>query len=70
MTTEAPLLLRAEEGARLISVSRSKFFQLMASGAVPGVVKIGRSTRISREALERWVRERSGEQHDGSGRAA
>lgn len=60
-TAERPLLLRAEEGAQMLNVSRSKFFALMQRGEIPGVVRIGRSVRVSRVALERWVSEQAGE---------
>ncbi len=60
--TEQPLLLRAEEAARLLSIGRSKVFEMMARDELPGVVRIGRSVRISRSALERWIAERAGEQ--------
>ena len=56
---DQPLLLRAEEAARLLGLGRSKVFAMMAAGELPGVVRIGRSVRVSREALERWVRDRS-----------
>jgi len=52
-----PLLLRVEEAARLLRISRSRMFELIAAGAVPGVVRIGRSVRISRRTLEAWVEE-------------
>ncbi len=55
------MLLKAEQGAKLLNVSRSKFFAMMQRNEVPGVVRFGRSVRVSRAALERWVRERSGE---------
>ena len=61
-----PLLVRAEEVAELLDVSRSKVFAMMASGELPGVVRIGRSVRVSRASLERWVRERSGDETTGS----
>ncbi len=54
-----PLLLKAEEAGQLLGIGRSKVFLMMASGELPGVVRLGRSVRISREALERWVRDRS-----------
>ncbi len=57
---EGRLLLRAEEAAKLLSLGRSTVFQLMATGELP-CVRIGRAVRIPRSALERWVRERSGE---------
>ena len=61
---EQPLLLKAEQGAALLGISRSKFFALMAAGEVPGIVRIGRSVRISRTALEAWIRQQSGEGDD------
>ena len=61
---QQPLLLRAEEGARILGISRSKFFELMARNEIPGVVRIGRCVRVSRLSLERWVREQSGEVTD------
>ncbi len=61
---EQPLLLKAEQGAALLGISRSKFFALMAAGELPGIVRIGRSVRISRTALEAWIRQQSGEGDD------
>ena len=58
---DQPILLKAEQGAKLLNLSRSKFYELLMAGSVPGVVRIGRSVRVSRAALERWVREQSGE---------
>ncbi len=60
-TEDRPLLLRAEDAARLLGIGRSTVFEMLAAGELPGVVRIGRSVRISREALEQWVRDRSGE---------
>ena len=56
-----PSLLRAEEVARMLNISRSKVFALMASGEIPGVVRIGRSVRVSRLALERWIEQQAGD---------
>ena len=63
---EVPLLLRGEEAAQLLGMGRSKTLAMMATGQLPGVIRIGRSIRISREALERWVREQAEEQRDGA----
>jgi len=49
------LLMRAEEVARVLGLGRSKVYELMQSGALP-VVRIGRSVRVARVALEEWVR--------------
>lgn len=56
-----PSLLRAEEVAKLLNISRSKTFALMSAGALPGIVRIGRSVRVSRTVLERWIDEHAGE---------
>lgn len=53
--TRAPLLVRVEEAARLLDLSRSKVYELLARDELPGVVRIGRSVRISRQSLEQWV---------------
>jgi excisionase family DNA binding protein len=54
----APLLLRAAEVAKLLGLGRSTVFALLAAGELP-VVRIGRSVRVPRAALERWVDERT-----------
>ena len=56
---DRPLLLRAEEAARLLGLGRSTVFALMAAGDLPSV-KIGRSVRIPYASLVEWVRERTG----------
>ena len=53
-----PLLLRAGEVATLLGLGRSTVFALLAAGELP-VVRIGRSVRVPRVALERWVDERT-----------
>jgi excisionase family DNA binding protein len=49
------LLLKVEEGAYQIGVSRARMYELIASGAIPSLT-IGRSKRIPAEALRDWVR--------------
>ena len=53
---EAPILLRVDEAARLLGVSRSHAYQLIANGSLP-VVRLGRSTRVARSALDSLVAE-------------
>lgn len=57
---EQSLLLRGEEAAKLLNFGRSKTLEMMARGELPGVVRFGRSVRIHRVALERWLAERAG----------
>jgi excisionase family DNA binding protein len=57
----ARLLLRPEEGADAIGVSRAKFSSLLAAGEIPSL-KIGRSRRVPLDELEAWVRRELGRQ--------
>lgn len=50
-----PLLLTTGEAARALRISRSRLYELLARDEIPGVVRIGRSVRISRRSLEAWV---------------
>jgi len=51
---DSPLLLRIPEAARLLGVSRSTMYELMAKGEVQ-VVRIGRSVRVARADVERMA---------------
>jgi len=53
-----PLLLRATEAAKLLGLGRSKVFAMVAAGELP-VIRLGRSVRIPRQALERWIRDQT-----------
>lgn len=54
------LLLRADEVARMLGLGRSKVFEMLAADELPGVVRFGRSVRVHRVALERFLAERAG----------
>src|SRR2546425_7785776 len=47
-----PLLLKAGDVAKLLGLGRSKVFATLAVGELP-VIRIGRSVRVPRAALER-----------------
>ena len=51
---QPPLLLRVEEAARLLSVGRSKAYELIAAGELESVT-IGRSRRVPLDALRAFV---------------
>jgi excisionase family DNA binding protein len=53
-----PLLLRAEEVAKLLSVGRSMVFEMISAGELP-VVRIRRCVRVPRAALESWIESRA-----------
>ncbi|MCL4464991.1 MAG: helix-turn-helix domain-containing protein [Chloroflexi bacterium] len=58
------LLLKPEEAAEVLGIGRTRTYQLLANGGLPGVVRIGKSVRISAEALRRWIAEQT--QREGS----
>jgi excisionase family DNA binding protein len=51
-----PLLLKAGDVAKLLGLGRSKVFAMLAVGELP-VVRIGRSVRVPRAALDDWIAE-------------
>jgi excisionase family DNA binding protein len=48
--------LKVPEVAKELRIARSRAYELVASGTIPAV-KIGRSVRVSRRELERWLEE-------------
>jgi len=51
-----PLLLRADAAARLLSVSRSKFYRMNSAGEAPMPIYLGGCSRWSREELADRIR--------------
>jgi len=49
-----PLLVSPKTAAQLLDISRSRVFELMASGQIPSVT-LGRSRRIRLDALRAWI---------------
>ena len=49
--------LKVPEVAEELRIARSRAYELVANGTIPAV-KIGRSVRVSRRELERWLEER------------
>jgi len=54
-TPIAPLLVTAEEAARLCGVSRATWFKMRAADRVPAPVRLGGSVRWRTDDLRRWV---------------
>jgi excisionase family DNA binding protein len=54
------LLLRANEAADLMGVSRSLVYELLRSGTLPSV-RIGASVRVPADALRAWIDARTSE---------
>jgi len=49
-----PLLVTAAEACRLLSIGKSLFYALKASGRLPAPVRLGRAVRWNRATLIRW----------------
>lgn len=56
--TEERLALKVEEAAKMLSISRSQAYQLIAEGVLPHV-RFGNAVRVPRRALEAWVEQRT-----------
>lgn len=52
--TTTRLLLRPEEAAEVLGISRSRFYVLLAQKQIRSI-KLGRSRRIPLVELERWI---------------
>lgn len=46
--------LKVPEVAELLRIARSRAYELVADGEIPAV-KIGRSVRVNRKELDRWL---------------
>lgn len=59
MTLQAvePALMTVEEVARYLRISRAKAYEMTQSRELP-VVRMGRSVRVHRAALEEWLTDR------------
>lgn len=49
--------LKVPEVAEVLRIARSRAYELVGSGEIPSV-RIGRSVRVSRRELERWLEDR------------
>lgn len=52
--------MKVPEMAEFLQIGRSRAYELVGSGEIPSV-RIGRSVRVSRSKLERWLEEQSQE---------
>lgn len=54
---QEPDVLTVDEVAALLRVDRKSIYAAVARGEVPGVLRLGRLIRFSREVVLRWIRE-------------
>lgn len=59
LETLEPELLHVEEAARLLRIGRTRAYEMTQSGEMPGLVRIGRSVRVSRRRLLAWIDEQT-----------
>ena len=59
-TTDEKLLHPPEEAAKLLAVSRSQIFEMIASGQIESI-KIGRLRRIPHDALTSYIQRLRGQ---------
>ena len=55
--TLQPLLLNVPQVAKLLGLSRTKVYELIATEGLP-VLKFGRAVRVSFKSLQQWVDQR------------
>lgn len=53
------LLLKPEEVCEVLGIGRTRVYSMLATGELPGVIRLGRSVRISATCLRRWVEEQT-----------
>ncbi len=61
------LMLRPSEAGDAIGVSRSKAYELIASGKIPSV-KVGGCVRVPVAALQAWIDRQLAERAEAGGR--
>jgi excisionase family DNA binding protein len=63
------VLLRAEEVSRILDISCSKTYALLAAGSLP-CLRIGKSVRVPEDGLRAWIAAHTISPKDGSERWA
>jgi excisionase family DNA binding protein len=51
---DVPLLLKAEEVAKMLGLGRTTVYEMMGAGKLP-VVRIGSAVRVPRQRLLDWI---------------
>lgn len=55
---DLPRLLRAQQVAAVLGISRALVYKWMATGVIP-TLRHGRCTRVPQDALQRWIIKRT-----------
>ena len=54
-----PPILTVEEVATYLRINRDTAYKAVATGEIPGAHRIGRTIRISRDAMLEWLRDKN-----------
>jgi excisionase family DNA binding protein len=54
--TRLPTFLTVDELAQLLRINRKSAYEAVAKGEIPGARRIGRTIRITRDAVVGWLR--------------
>jgi excisionase family DNA binding protein len=60
MQTNTIIFFRIDEAAKLLTISRSRVYELISSGELNSVLIGGRNRRIPASSLERYIAEQTG----------
>lgn len=55
------MLWTADEMAFALGISKRKAYEMMERREVPGVVKLGKLIRVEIDAIQGWIKEKSGQ---------
>lgn len=55
MSAEPDRVLTVDEAAPLLRVNRKTLYAAIGAGQIPGVLRVGKTIRLSRAALLRWM---------------
>lgn len=58
VVTIEPLLVRAEQAAKLLGISRSKFYSMHSAGLVPMPIRLIDAPRWDVNELKNWIQNR------------
>ena len=58
------LLLKPSEAAQVLGIGRSLMYELIARREIPSV-RLGRCLRVSKESIQKWIRDQEEGRKDG-----
>ncbi len=62
---DLPPVMTVAEVKTLLRLSKNTVYEALKSGAIPGMLKVGRAVRVSGPVLARWLQEGSSPTRNG-----